>query len=67
MVALVFMIIAIVGALALTSYSIYKCVILVKSPTPRANNYPLEVKKLAYYNLATAFLILLAFIMLSIF
>jgi len=59
MVALVFMIIAIVGALGLASYSIYKCVKLVKSPTPRANNYPLEVKKLAYYNLATAFLILL--------
>lgn len=67
MVALVFMIIAIVGALGLASYSIYKCVKLVKSPTPRANNYPLEVKKLAYYNLATAFLILLTFIMLSIF
>lgn len=67
MVALVFMIIAIVGALALTSFSIYKCVKLVKSPTPRANNYPLEVKKLAYFNIATAFLILLTFIMLSIF
>lgn len=67
MVALVFMIIAIVGALGLASFSIYKCVKLVKSPTPRANDYPLEVKKLAYFNIATAFLVLLTFIMLSIF
>lgn len=67
MVALVFMIIAIIGVLGLASYSIYKCVKLVKSPTPRANNYPLEVKKLAYFNITTAFLMLLTFVMLSIF
>ena len=67
MVALVFMIIGIAAALGFTSFGIYKCVKLVKSPTPRANNYPLEVKKLACFNAAIAVAILLTFIMLSVY
>ena len=67
MVALVFMIIAIIASLGLLSYGIYRCVKLVKSPTPRANNYPLEVRKLIYFSAATAVLMFLTFLFLSIF
>ena len=67
MVALVFMIIAIAGALGVASYSIYRAVRVVKSPTPRANNYPLEIKKMLCFNAAIAVLTMLIFIMLSIF
>ena len=67
MVALVFMILAITSAVGLVSYGIYKCVKLVKSPTPRANNYPLEVRKFIYLSTSTALLMFLTFLMLSIY
>lgn len=67
MVALIFMCLAIVGALGILGYGMYKTIKLVKSPTPRANNYPLEVKKLIYFNIASAVLVLLIFVLLSIF
>lgn len=67
MVALVFMIIAIVSSLGVAIYSIYRSVKLVKSPTPRANNYPLEFKKVLCLSGVTAILTILIFIMLSLY
>lgn len=67
MVALVFMIIAIVGALGVAVYSIYRSVKVVKSPTPRATNYPLEMKKILCLSGGAAMLTMLTFIMLSIY
>jgi len=67
MVALVFMIIAIVSSLGVAIYSIYRSVKLVKSPTPRANNYPLEFKKVLCLSGVTAILTMLIFIMLSLY
>ena len=66
MVSLVFMIISAVAALGLFSFGIYKCVMLAKSPTPRANNYPLETKKLIYLSSALSFATLLIFLLLSV-
>lgn len=67
MVALVFMILFIAVALGLLSYGIYKCVKLVKSPTPRANNYPLETKKLIFLSIASSVATLLIFVMLCLY
>lgn len=64
MVALVFMILFIVVALGLLSYGIYKSVMLVKSPTPRATNYPLQAKKLGLLSIASGVATLLVFILL---
>ena len=67
MVALVFMIIAIVLTFGLVGYGVYKVVSLVKSPTPRAINYPSEVKKLIYFSVATSIATLLIFVFLSLY
>ena len=64
MVALVFMILFILVALGLLSYGVYKCVKLVKSPTPLANNYPLETKKLGLLSIASGVATLLVFVLL---
>ena len=67
MVSLVFMIVAIAIALGIFGFGIYKVMKLVKSPTPLANNYPLEVKHLAFFSGAIGVATLLIFLFLSIY
>ena len=67
MVGLVLMIVAIVIALGIFGFGIYKVLKMVKSPTPLANNYPLEVRRLAYFSVAISVATLLIFVFLSIY
>ena len=67
MVSIVFMIVAIASALGIFGFGIYKVMKLVKSPTPLANNYPLEVKRLAFFSGAIGVATLLIFLFLSIY
>ena len=67
MAGLVLMIVAIVIALGVFGYGIYRVMKLVKSPTPRANNYPFEVRCLAFFSIAISIATLLIFVFLSIY
>ena len=67
MAGLVLMIIAIAMVLGLLGYSIYRLVKVVKSPTPLATNYPLEVKRQGLFALTSGVVTSLVFIFLAIF
>ena len=67
MAGLVLMIIAIALVAGLFAFGMFKVVKLVKSPTPLANNYPLETKKLIYLCTAISISTLLVFLFLSIY
>ena len=67
MASLVFMILAIVLTLGIFVYGIYKMVQVIKSNTPLATNYPLEVKRMLFYSLATSISTMLIFIFLSMY
>ena len=67
MAGLILMILAVVIALGLFGFGIFRVVKLVKSPTPRANNYPLETRRFIYLSIATSVATLLIFVFLSIY
>ena len=64
MAALVLMILASVLAVGILGFGIFKMVKVIKSNTPLATNYPLEVKKLLFIATATSVATLLAFVFL---
>ena len=64
MVALVLLILAAVLAIGILGFGIYKMVKVIKSNTPLATNYHLEVKKLLFLAAATSVATLLAFVFL---
>ena len=67
MAGLVLMIIGIVIALGVFAFGIFKVVRLIKSPTPLANNYPLETKRLIFFSAAISVATLLIFVFLSVY
>ncbi len=67
MTALVFMIIAIVLTLGIVGFGIYKVLKIIKSPTPLAINYHLEVLRLTYLALASMVSTVLIFALLAIY
>ena len=62
---LVLMIILFIASLGVLGFGIYKMVNIIKSPTPLATNYVLEIKKLGFLSLATVVATTLGFIFLA--
>lgn len=67
MAALIFMILASILALGILGYGVYKMIGVIRSNTPLATNYPLEIKKLLFLSIAVSISTLLVFVFLSIY